>query len=150
MDPGLLRSRDTSRSRWRLAFLIVATIALGLASRVWRKHLPPMVGDYAGDTLYALMLFWMAGFLFPSLSTRRVIARAFMVCVLIEVSQLYQADWINAIRHTRVGGLVLGFGFLWSDLICYAAGVALGGTLEWLTGRDEHCSRRKRSAVVDL
>src|SRR5207237_49913 len=44
----------------------------------------------------------------------------------IEVSQLYHAPWIDAIRRTLPGALVLGYGFLWSDLVCYAAGVALG------------------------
>lgn len=49
----------------------------------------------------------------------------------IEVSQLYQADWINAIRHTRLGGLVLGFGFQWTDLVAYSVGIAFGATLDY-------------------
>ena len=48
----------------------------------------------------------------------------------IEISQLYHAPWIDSIRQTTVGGLILGFGFLWSDLVCYALGVAIGVTIE--------------------
>ena len=44
--------------------------------------------------------------------------------------------WIDSIRHTTLGGLVLGFGFLWSDLACYAAGVGLGVTIEMLGNAD--------------
>lgn len=57
------------------------------------------------------------------------LALAFSFC--IEISQLYQAHWINAIRQTRLGGLVLGHGFLWGDLVSYTLGVAGGMVAEW-------------------
>ena len=53
-----------------------------------------------------------------------------MVCYAIEGSQLCHAPWIDTIRHTRLGALVLGYGFLWSDIICYTVGAALCGGLE--------------------
>jgi hypothetical protein len=46
------------------------------------------------------------------------------------VSQLHHAPWIDAIRNTRPGALVLGYGFLWSDLACYVAGVAIAAGVE--------------------
>jgi hypothetical protein len=49
---------------------------------------------------------------------------------VIEFSQLYQSDWINTLRDTTLGGLILGYGFLWSDLLCYAAGIFIGACLE--------------------
>ena len=52
--------------------------------------------------------------------------------VAIELSQLYHAHWIDSIRHTTLGGLILGFGFLWSDLACYAVGVGIGVIVEWI------------------
>ena len=53
---------------------------------------------------------------------------------LIEVSQLYHAPWIDSIRATTLGGLVLGFGFLWSDIACYTVGVTLGFWVDSLSG----------------
>src|SRR3954464_6144190 len=50
--------------------------------------------------------------------------------VLIEVSQLYHAPWLDSIRHTTLGGLILGYGFLWGDLACYAVGIGLGVVIE--------------------
>ncbi|MEG2290515.1 MAG: DUF2809 domain-containing protein [Clostridium sp.] len=44
----------------------------------------------------------------------------------IELSQLYQGQWINVLRDTTIGGLILGHGFLFSDLICYTVGIAIG------------------------
>ncbi len=49
---------------------------------------------------------------------------------LIEISQLYHAPWIDAIRQTTPGGLVLGFGFLWTDIVCYSVGVVIGFVVE--------------------
>ena len=48
----------------------------------------------------------------------------------IEISQLYHAPWIDSIRATTLGGLILGFGFLWSDLICYTVGIVIGAIID--------------------
>ena len=63
------------------------------------------------------------------LAGRPILVRAAIslaLAFLVEASQLYHAPWIDAIRQTTLGGLVLGFGFLWTDLICYSVGVAIG------------------------
>jgi glycopeptide antibiotics resistance protein len=86
-----------------------------------------------GDALYALMIFLGLGFLFPKFSSLKIAAFAVGFCFAIEISQLYHAPWIDAIRDMRLGGLILGFGFLWSDLVCYLVGVALGFFAERIT-----------------
>ena len=43
---------------------------------------------------------------------------------------MYHAPWIDSIRSTTLGGLVLGFDFVWSDLACYAVGVMMGMLVE--------------------
>ena len=83
-----------------------------------------------GDLLYALMIFFGFGFLFLKIPTIKIAALALGFCFVIEISQLYHAPWIDTIRHTRIGGLVLGFGFLWSDLVCYFTGVSFGFIIE--------------------
>ena len=105
-------------------------ILLGLASRKLAPSLPPFVAAYAGDTLWALTVFLGTGILFPRWPTRRVGTAALLFAFLIELSQLYHAPWIDAIRETTPGALVLGYGFLWTDLLCYAAGVGAGCLLE--------------------
>ena len=105
-------------------------VALGLSSRRYAALLPEILARYTGDTLYATMTFVGIGFLFPRWRSLRVAVVSLIFCYAIELSQLYHAPWIDYMRHTRVGGLVLGFGFLWSDLLCYAAGVVLGLLVE--------------------
>jgi hypothetical protein len=103
---------------------------LGLGSRRYAEHLPGFVAAYAGDTLWALVAFLGIGLLLRRVSTWAIAVLAMSISVLIELSQLYHAPWIDSIRHTPVGGLVLGYGFLWGDLACYAVGVGLGILIE--------------------
>lgn len=116
-----------SSPRRPLLFLLLAaaTVVLGLASRSHRGALPAVVGEYAGDVLWAAMVLFLLAALRPAAPTRRLALAAAAFALAVEVSQLFHAPWIDAVRRTRAGGLVLGHGFLASDLACYAAGIAL-------------------------
>jgi len=76
------------------------------------------------------MAFLVFGFVFSSWSTARVSAAALALSYADEVSQIYHAPWIDSARFTWLGGLILGFGFLWSDILCYTIGVILAAVLE--------------------
>src|SRR5215204_4408418 len=113
------------RRRVRLAALAVLVVALGLGSRHFAPFLPHVVATYAGDTLWAAGAYLGFLMLRPSTPIRSAAVLALLVSLLVEISQLYHAPWIDALRAQPIGGLILGFGFLWSDLLCYAAGVGL-------------------------
>jgi len=127
-----------ARSRRTYAAATVATIGAGLASRAFSRYLPWWLAKNLGDALYATMVFWGFGFLAPRASTMRVALAAVAFCFAIELSQLYQAPWIDAVRETLPGRLVLGQGFHAFDLVCYVLGVALGVALELALRRRQH------------
>ena len=106
------------------------SVALGLASRRYPDVLPPFVALYAGDALWALMAFLLLSAAVHGTELRYRIVITVALCFAVETSQLYHAPWIDSIRRTRLGGLLLGFHFRWSDLVCYAAGVAAGAAIE--------------------
>lgn len=126
------------RNRYLYLLLIILTIIAGLASRYCAHQLPYWINLYLGDILWALMVFFLFGFIFKKRNTLEItiIALAFSFCV--EISQLYHAPWIDTIRATRLGGLVLGFGFLWSDLLCYSVGVSIGFCIETIINRSKY------------
>ncbi|MFO1065879.1 MAG: DUF2809 domain-containing protein [Pirellulales bacterium] len=105
-------------------------MALGLASRKFRELLPSFLAEFSGDTLWALMLFLLISAVFASRSILVRAAVSLVIAIAVEVSQLYHAPWIDSIRQTTLGGLVLGFSFLWTDLVCYMAGIVVGSITE--------------------
>ena len=115
--------------------LLVVTIALGLASRHWSAGLPGFVGAYAGDTLWAIAAYWALALATPHAAPLRRALLALSIAVAVEVSQLFHPDWLEAVRRTRIGGWLLGFGFLWSDLACYGVGVVLAMAVDQLARR---------------
>lgn len=105
-------------------------MTIGLGSRTFSSVLPDDVNPYLGDSLWAAMIFTGCGFLFQKMNTIMTGIISLSFCFFIEISQLYHADWIDQIRDTSLGGLVLGYGFLWSDIEAYTIGIALCTAIE--------------------
>ena len=101
--------------------LIVVTIIVGLLSRYYAA-----VPLFIGDVLWALMVYFIMRVLFIKAQTNRIVIYSMSFCYAIEFSQLYKAPWIDELRHTLFGRLVLGETFLWGDLLSYTVGIAIG------------------------
>lgn len=117
------------RNRILYLILTIITIILGLLSRKV-QGLPQIISSYSGDALWALMVFFLFSFLFNKKSTIFILVISIIFSYGIEISHLYHAPWIDSIRATTLGGLILGFGFLWSDLICYTVGIVIGAIID--------------------
>ncbi len=114
------------RNPYLYSALLVITVAAGLASRRFPAYLPEFVHLYAGDVLWALMVFVVLCIAFPGRSTKTLAIASLLFSFCIEISQFYHAPWIDGLRSYKLGGLILGFGFQWSDMVCYTLGVAFG------------------------
>ena len=108
----------------RLTYFLIAifVMGVGLASRKFSTS-GSFLYDHVGDAIWAGMIYFGFRMILVDFEAKKSLVSAFIFSYLIEISQLYQADWMNEIRHTLFGGLVLGFGFLWSDLVMYAVGI---------------------------
>ncbi|MBB3056666.1 ribosomal maturation YjgA family protein [Mucilaginibacter gotjawali] len=127
-----------TKTRLTWFILIIVTIILGLLSR----HIAG-IPLFIGDILWATMIYFGFRFLFITRSVKFIVIASLLFCYAIEFSQLYQAPWINNIRHTVIGGLVLGEVFLWGDLLSYTIGVAIGVLVQkyMIKYPDNSCSR---------
>ena len=126
------------RNRIFYILAVIVVIPTGLASRKFASHLPEIINQYLGDALWALMIYLILAFLFKNRSIKWVALYSILFCYMIETSQLYHAEWIDQIRNTWFGGLVLGFGFLWSDLLAYTIGVGFGAFAETLIKKHQN------------
>lgn len=115
-----------------IRYLIAALSAmlLGYGSRRYADGLPAFVAVHMGDALWAGMVYFGIRMLGASVSLKRSALLSFLFCFGIEFSQLYQAEWINAIRGTTIGALVLGSGYLTVDLVRYSAGIGVAMLLD--------------------
>ncbi|MBD2699014.1 DUF2809 domain-containing protein [Spirosoma sp. BT702] len=116
---------SVARNRVVYGCLTISVSLTGLASRRFLGDFS-FIRMYVGDALWALMIFFGLAFIFRHWSTQAIAVAALGFSFGIEISQLYHEPWIDSLRATRLGGLILGFGFLWSDLLCYSAGVGIG------------------------
>jgi len=92
-------------------------IFLGIFSREF-DEIPLCTGDF----LYAVMMYVFIKILLIDKKPTQILIFSLLICYSIEFFQLYQADWINALRQTLFGRYVLGQGFLWSDIMAYTFG----------------------------
>lgn len=109
----------------RYFFLVIITVALGLASR--KLTIIPAV---TGDILYAVMVYWFCRLLFYNRSNLFSFITALVFCFSIECLQLIQTPFFIYIRNHPILRLVFGQGFLWSDLVGYFAGVTTAFLLD--------------------
>ena len=99
---------------------IAVLIALGLLSR--RVKFVPAA---CGDALWAMMVYCC----FRIVLIRKPMIISAMAALItsfaIEFSQMLTPDWLVKIRSTFLGHMLLGQGFLWSDLLAYTIGIAV-------------------------
>ena len=121
---------SVQRSRPRYALAAALVIGIGLLWRSSLFPLPDLVAKYGGDALWALVVFLGFGIAFHRSSTVRIALIAVGFAWSVEFLQLYHAPWIDRIRLTRFGHLVLGTTFNSPDLLAYTIGIALGALAE--------------------
>ena len=76
-----------------------------------------------GDYLWAVMLFWASRLVFLHFDRKKLAIALVIFCWFIEASQAFHTPALDSFRDTTMGGLLLGHGFLWSDIVAYTAGV---------------------------
>lgn len=122
------------------SWLAYAGLAVGIVARglLWRSHLltlSPFTRKYDGDALWAALVLVLIRFCRPRMTIVSGSILAFGIAVAVEFSQLYHAPWIDAIRGTRLGLLIIGSTFNWPDIAAYALGILTAASLDRITGR---------------
>jgi len=109
-------------------------VLLGLPARIIQAQLPYWYTQYFGDFLWAMLIYFLYATVF-----RLKVKCAFFIAILttytIEISQLFKPDWLEHLRSFKICGLVLGYGFLWSDLVAYTLGISLGALIDRRIGK---------------
>ena len=120
-----------SRNRFVLALFALLVIAIGLTSRRGYVPFPAVLQNYPGDALWAWVVLLCVAWMRPAITRSQLVVWSLVIAFAIELLQLYQAPWIQAVRANKLAYLVLGNGFDPLDLLAYVVGIAIGAAVDW-------------------
>ena len=110
--------------------IIFILIAIGLPSRIVPEYFPGWFALYAGDFLWATVVFFLYCLVFK-LKPKQAIIFSLCTAYIIEIYQLFYPEWLQQLRQIKIISLVIGHGFLWSDLIAYTFGIAVASGIDY-------------------
>ena len=119
-EPGLASYRR------HLALLLLAVVPFGFASKLYAGPFSMWVRASLGGVLYEVFWCLLLALLWPRLEPLRIAVLVFAATALLEVLQLWHAPFLEAIRGTFIGHIVLGSTFDWRDFAYYVVGCFLG------------------------
>ena len=133
-----MMERDTSVRTLRLRIVVSLCVLVPLGFLV--KYADPTASRWMNHHLAGLLyeIFWclVFFFIFPRARTTTVAVSVFIVTSLLEFLQLWSVPFLDSIRHTWLGGVLLGNTFSVVDFLFYAAGCLLACYyMEWLRNR---------------
>lgn len=123
------KSRMQEFIRPRINPFIACLISVGLCLMYakFRSGLPPWWRSVGGGIPY--VVFWILLW-YSMLPERRFILRISIGCTLftclLEVMQLWRAEWLVKFRRTKFGAALLGSTFAWEDIPPYLIGGLVG------------------------
>lgn len=120
---------DTLRcTPYRMALLagMVCVLPLGYFVRFSKGLHAPLLQDIGGSLAYQILLMFGVAFLFPRLPLMKCALGVFAFSCGVEFLQLWQAPFIQEIRSTWPGRVILGTTFNRWDFPPYALGCGIG------------------------
>lgn len=114
--------------KYRIILLIniILIIPLGYTVRFYHGIAPEWVNDCLGAIAYQIFWILFVLFIYPKASLIWTAVGVFFFTCGIEFLQLWQPPWLQALRATLPGRLVLGNSFTLSDFPPYLIGSLLG------------------------
>lgn len=114
-------------TRYRLSLLLSAgaAVVLGYLVRFYGPG-PEWLNDGLGSVAYEIFWIVLVLFCFPKASPLKVSIGVFAITCGLEVLQLWKQPFLETLRATLPGRLVLGNTFSWDDFPAYGIGSGFG------------------------
>lgn len=103
--------------------LCSTVIVVGLWLRSISNIMPLWINLYLGDFLWAIALYLSISIVLPNQNIITKILLALAISYSIELSQLWHTPWLEQLRSYTLVRLMIGVGFLWSDIVAYSLGI---------------------------
>lgn len=123
-------SRQHSHPLWPMRLALLLSIGIIVPLGYWVRFTPTDEWAWLHDALgsVAYETFWILLILlvWPQGSIAKAAVAVFVATCALEVLQLWQPPFLQALRATLPGRLVLGNTFSWADFPAYAVGSFVG------------------------
>ena len=96
---------------------------------------PAEFAKYAGSAIWGAMVCCVVGAIRPQGWIGWITGVALLVATFTEFSQLLHTEWLDAVRRTTVGVLLIGRYFSWGDIMAYAIGIGVVGLVTLWSGK---------------
>lgn len=132
---GTLNDNDMAARKSRVivrACLCLVVIAAGLALRGLGLGLglPAFVVKYGASMLWGMMVFFLVAIGASRFSAVRTALIAAAIAIGVELFRLVHFPWLDALRLTLPGALLLGRIFSVWNMVAYGCGIAAGALLD--------------------
>lgn len=142
-------SRDVTVRLWT-ALSLILVVPLGLSTKHCRVDGLEWVRESSGGALYVVFFCLSAFFIWPRARAWLLAAAVLSATCCVELLQLWHPRWLETIRATTAGGLVLGSTFVWGDFPWYVVGAGLGwGWMSFLGRRFVFRTGEERASAGD-
>ena len=111
-----------------LFFTLLLVIPAGFATKFYSGPAQFWVRNSLGGFFYVVFWCLLGALLFPALRAGRIAAWVVSATCLLEVVQLWHPWFLEYLRGSFLGRVLLGTTFVWSDFAYYF----LGGLVGWL------------------
>lgn len=115
--------------------LMAITVVAGLAVRFTHLGLPFSLVKYGGSALWAVMIYWVCSTFLPSWPLTWDAAISGILGTAVEFLKLYDPPWLDAVRRTLPGIIILGRVFNWRDIATYWIAISLVAGLDLVLRR---------------
>lgn len=115
----------------RLIYLIVLIFII--CTGLYTKNMTGKITEIIDiiDVVWSMMVYFLFRIVFINWTIKKVAAFGIMFSFIVELSQLYHSDWIDKLRNTFLGGIILGSEFVLTDLLAYLVGIGFAAVIDY-------------------
>lgn len=105
---------------------MIILLLLGFYTKLYSGQFSSVVNNQLGGLFYVIFGVLLLSLIIPNLTKQSYAIIAFLLTTLLEVMQLWHPIFLETIRSTFIGKIILGNSFNWKDIPWYFLGAIIG------------------------
>ena len=124
----------TNRRRIRIGYAIATFLILVAEVLIALYVRDAFLRPYGGDILVTLLICCALRVIWPQGYRLPIAGGVLVFAVLVEVGQYFGLVYLLGLGHVEFFRIIIGTGFSWWDMLCYAAGCGVFAAMDYGIG----------------